>query len=243
MSNSTGSPGGRTGSVGDNGNTCTGCHVGTANTVSGWITTNVPPEGYTPGQTYTITATGTHPGVVKFGFELTVENSQGAKVGTLQLTEPTRTKFTNNNKAVTHTAAGNVPTGSTNTWTMNWVAPSGVSGNVGIYAAFNAANGNGNNTGDVIYKSSTFISLYTPPAVLVSIVPNQAEQGDTFLATITGSNTNFSGNPSVSMSYSQNGFETINASAVSVVSPTILQATFSIPGSSSPVFGMFTSIT
>jgi len=233
MSNSTGSPGGKSGSIGDNGSTCTDCHGGTATPMSGWITTNIPAEGYTPGQTYTITATGTHSGVVKFGFELTVENDEGDKVGTLQLTDPTRTKFTNANQAVTHTAAGNIPSGNSNSWSMNWVAPSGVDGQVGIYAAFNAANGNGNNTGDIIYKSSIFVSENVPPPVLVSMVPNQAEQGDSFQATITGSNTNFSGNPSVSLSFSNNGFEIVNASSVVVVNSSTLQAQFSLPSNAS----------
>ncbi|HOX76797.1 MAG TPA: T9SS type A sorting domain-containing protein [Bacteroidales bacterium] len=234
MSNNNGSPGGKSGSIGDGGATCTQCHTGgSATTVSGWITTNVPAEGYTPGQTYTITATGTHTGVVKFGFELTVESSTGAKVGTLQLTEPTRTKFTNANQAVTHTAAGNVPSGNTNSWTMNWVAPTGVQGNIGIYAAFNAANGNGNNSGDVIYKSSTFISQYVPPPTLVSIVPDEAEQGQTVQTTITGSNTQFSGSPSVSLSFSNNPNETISASNVVVVNATVIQAQFAVPGNAS----------
>lgn len=229
MSNSTGSPGGRSGSPGDNGNTCTGCHTGTVTSKFGWITTNIPAEGFTPGQIYTITATGTHNGVAKFGFELTVESSQGDKVGSLQLNEPTRTKFTNGGDAVTHTAAGNVPNGNSNSWTMKWVAPSNVSGNVGIYAAFNAANGNGNTSGDVIYKSSIFVSEYAPPPLIVSISPNQAEQGDSFLATITGSNTNFTGMPNVSLSYSSNPFEVIAGTGVVVVSPTVVQAQFSIP--------------
>jgi hypothetical protein len=234
MSNSTGSPGGKSGSIGDDGNTCTDCHGGSATTMPGWITTNVPAEGYTPGQTYIITATGTHPGVVKFGFELTVENSQGAKVGTLQLTDPTRTKFTNANQAITHTAAGNIPTGNTNSWSMNWVAPSNIQGNVGIYAAFNAANGNGNTGGDVIYKSSIFISQYTPPPVLVSIVPNQAEQGDSFNGTVFGENTGWSGTPSVYLSHINNPNETITGTNVSVVSPTEISADFDIPYPATP---------
>jgi hypothetical protein len=179
------------------------------------------------------TTEGTHSGVVKFGFELTVENSMGAKVGTLQISEPTRTKLTNANKAVTHTAAGNVPSGNSNSWTMNWVAPSNVQGNVGIYAAFNAANGNGNTSGDVIYKSSTFISEYTPPPALLSINPNQADQQETFVATITGSNTNFSGTPDVRLSFSSNGFEIITSTDVVVLSPTTLQAQFAIPATAS----------
>lgn len=236
LSNSTGSPGGKSGSIGDNGNTCVQCHTpGPVNTVTGWITTNVPPEGYTPGQTYLITATGTHTGVVKFGFELTVENSQGNKVGTLQLTEPTRTKFTNSNHAVTHTAAGNVPSGNTNTWTMNWVAPSNVSGNIGIYAAFNAANGNGNNQGDVIYKSSIFISKYVPPPTLVSIVPNSGNQGTFVSTTITGQNTSFSNPaPVVYLSLHSNPAESFSASNVVVVNSTTLQADFNIPYESTP---------
>lgn len=233
MSYHTGSPGGRTGSPGDNGNTCTGCHTGTANTTFGWITTNVPTSGFVGGQTYTITATGTHTGVVLFGFELTVEDAQGNKVGTLQLTDPVRTKFTNGGDAVTHTEDGITPTGNTNSWSMNWVAPTGVSGNIGIYAAFNAANGNGNNSGDVIYKSSIFISPYTPPPALTSINPDEADQGESFQATIIGSNTNFTGSPSVSLRYSQNPAEIINASSVTVVSGTQLLAQFSIPMSAS----------
>ena len=236
LSNSSGSVGGKSGSIGDDGHTCTDCHSGTATPMSNWISTNVPAEGYTPGQTYSITATGTHNGVVKFGFELTVEDSQGNKTGTLQITEPSRTKFTNSNHAVTHTTAGNVPFGNTNTWTMNWVAPSGIDGDIGIYAAFNAANGNGNNTGDVIYKSSIFISKFVPVPALTSIVPNAADQGDTVQVTITGSNTEFAGSPLVSISYSDNGFEIINATSVVVVNPTTIQAEFSIPADASVGF-------
>lgn len=236
MSYSAGSPGGRTGSPGDNGNTCTQCHTGSATTMMGWITTNVPPNGYTPGQTYTISATGTHSGVVKFGFELTVEDSQDNKVGTLQITDPTRTKLINNNKAVTHTSNGTTPTGNSSSWSMNWVAPFGVPGNIGIYAAFNAANGNGTTSGDVIYKSSLFILLAPPPPVLASIVPNQAEQGETFTATITGTNTQFSGSPDVSLSFSANHQEIIPADSVTVLSPTVIQAQFSILDDSSPGF-------
>lgn len=234
LSNSSGSPGGRTGSIGDNGNTCTGCHGGTATSKLGWITTNVPTAGYTPGQTYSITATGTHAGVVKFGFELTVEDSQGNKVGTLQLAEPTRTKFTNGNHAVTHTSSGTTPNGNSNSWTVNWVAPSNVSGNIGIYTAFNAANGNGNTSGDVIYKSSVFISQYVPQPNLLSIVPAQAEQGSNVSTTITAENTSFGGTtPVVSLTFPLSPSEIITATNVIVVNNTTISADFSIPANAS----------
>lgn len=154
MSYSSGSPGGKSGSPGDMGATCTDCHIGTANSVEDWITTDIPASGYEPGETYTLTLTGTHVGVGKFGFEVTAEDAQGAKVGTLALADPIQTKFTNSNNAVTHTSAGNTPSGDSKTWTVDWTAPESGTGNVTFYAAFNAANGNGNNTGDIIYKSS-----------------------------------------------------------------------------------------
>jgi plastocyanin len=74
-------------------------------------------------------------------------------------------------------------------------------------------------------------TVLTP--LLVSIVPDDAIQGDSFLATITGSNTNFNGSPAVSLSYSNNGFEIINASSVTVISPTVIHAQFIIPSSAS----------
>lgn len=152
---SNGSPGGRTGSPGDNLNNCTGCHSGTAQTASSWITTNIPASGYVAGETYTITATGTHTGVGKFGFELTAEDGSESKVGNFIITNSNQTKLVNQNNAVTHTSAGNTPSGNSKTWTMDWTAPDASTGAVTFYAAFNAADGNGGTAGDVIYLTST----------------------------------------------------------------------------------------
>ena len=161
LGNSGGSIGGKTGSIGDGGTSCTQCHSGVPQNATTWVTTNIPPTGYVPGQTYTITATGTHTGALKFGFELTAENSTGGKVGNFVITNATQTKLTNSNKAVTHTAGGNTPSGGTKTWSMNWTAPTPAVGPVKFSAAFNAANGNGNNTGDVIYLASTTVQAAT----------------------------------------------------------------------------------
>lgn len=185
----TGSPGGKTGSLGDGGNTCTDCHSGTSQPQTGWITSNIPAEGFTAGDTYTITATGTHVGVVKFGFELTAEDAFGAKVGTLIITEPARTQFTNANKAVTHTAAGNTPTGNSNTWTMNWTAPEPAPSLIKFNAAFNAANGNGANTGDQIYTSFITVNEFQLNPQLTGVEPNHAQQGFEGDLTISGQDT------------------------------------------------------
>jgi len=165
LANSTGSIGGKTGSPGDGGTTCSQCHIGNPVTTNNWITTNIPQTGYVPGQTYTITVTGTHTGVVKFGFELTAEDGSGNKTGTFVITNATQTQLTNGNKAVTHKSAGTTPTGNSKTWTVSWTAPAVSAGPVTFYAALNAANGNGQNTGDVIYKTSTTVQ----PATMVNV--------------------------------------------------------------------------
>ena len=150
----TGSPGGKTGSPGDGSANCTGCHSGIAQQASGWITSNIPAAGYMPGQTYTITATGTHTGVAKFGFEVTAEDASAAKKGTIIVTDEAQTQTANANKSITHTVNGTSPAGDSKSWSFDWTAPSTGTGTVTFYGAFNAANGDGNNTGDVIYITS-----------------------------------------------------------------------------------------
>lgn len=187
---SSGSPGGKSGSMGDGGSTCTQCHSGTAQPQAGWITTNIPAEGFMAGETYTIMASGTHSGVVKLGFELTAEDNTGAKVGTLTISEPTRTKLANANKAVTHTSSGTSPSGNSNSWTMEWTAPSSAPSEVIFYAAFNAANGNGSTSGDVIYTSSMAYNLYVPlNPQITGVEPGNAQQGYMGELNITGDET------------------------------------------------------
>lgn len=157
LSNSTGSPGGMTSSPGDNNLNCTQCHGGTALAQSGWISTNIPANGYIPGQTYTISTTLTHAGAGRYGFELTAENNAAMKVGTFALTNTTETKLTNAGKAVTHAFAGTTGAGGAKTWSFSWQAPAAGTGNVTFFAAYNAANGNGTTSGDVIYTSSLLV--------------------------------------------------------------------------------------
>jgi hypothetical protein len=98
---------------------------------------------------------GSHPGVVHFGFEATAEDVNGDKKGTLIITDAAQTKLVNANRAVTHTSGGITPFGNDKTWTFDWTAPDSGTGDITFYAAFNAANGNGSTSGDVIYLSST----------------------------------------------------------------------------------------
>ncbi|PLX03865.1 MAG: hypothetical protein C0595_05490 [Marinilabiliales bacterium] len=228
---STGSPGGKTGSTGDGGTTCTQCHSGTSIPQSNWITTDIPVDGYTAGETYTVTVTGTHTGVVKMGFEVTAENTSGTKKGTWTLTDATRTKFTNGNAAVTHTSAGNVPSGNTNTWSMDWTAPVAGTGDIKFNAAVNAANGNGNNTGDQIYTTVLTVSeAVSLNPEIVDVTPDNADQGWTGNVVIEGNETLWlNGVSTVVFKYSDNNTIVLTPSNFVVNSNTVITATFNIP--------------
>ena len=148
-----GAPAGYTGSPHD-GKTCyTGCHSGSAVTsVSGWITSNIPPTGYLPDSTYTITATASHPGINTYGFEISPQDSaSGTILGTLIATNTAQTALAGTGY-ITQTSGGTSGTGS-KTWSFEWTAPHKGSGNVTFYGAFNCANGNGKKSGDLIYTS------------------------------------------------------------------------------------------
>jgi hypothetical protein len=125
-----GSPGGYTGSPGD-GHNCSisNCHGGSASSVTGWITSNIPAEGYTPGSTYTITATATGSG--KKGFEISPQTVSGTLLGTL--TPGPGTELCNGSKAVTQSSS---VSGSSATWTFSWHAPAAGTGSVTFYGAF-----------------------------------------------------------------------------------------------------------
>lgn len=154
ISNPSGAPSGVANDPLSGSTTCTDCHAGTASNVSGWITSNIPAAGYTPGQTYTITGTVTSAGRVRFGFEMSPQSPTGVKLGTLIITSATTTKLVGSSKYVTHTTAGNSGT-SPKSWSFNWTAPAAGTGPVTFYGSFMGANNNGNESGDITYKTST----------------------------------------------------------------------------------------
>ena len=125
----TGAPAGYTGSPGD-GKNCTDCHTGTASTVSGWIISTIPSEGYVPGQTYQVTAINNITGSGKYGFEVSPQNASGSLLGTLAA--GANNQLVGNNKYVTHISASS----SLNQWTFSWTAPAAGTGDVTFYGAF-----------------------------------------------------------------------------------------------------------
>jgi len=152
--NAGGSHGAKTGSPADI-NNCTQCHSGSAQTAISWISTNIPSSGYIGGQTYTITVQGTHASVVRFGFELTAEDANNAKVGIFTITNTAETKLVNSSHAVTHTGNGITPDNdSIKAWSFDWTAPAIGTGTIKFYAALLAANGNMSTSGDITYLTS-----------------------------------------------------------------------------------------
>ena len=118
-----------TGSPGD-GSNCTSCHGGTASSVVGWITSNIPASGYVPGQTYQITATSgitTSSGL--YGFEVSPQSMSGALLGTL--TAGTANKLVGSGKYVTQSNAS-----SNKVWNFTWTAPAVGCGTITFYGAF-----------------------------------------------------------------------------------------------------------
>jgi len=160
-----GAPAGYTGSPGD-GQNCSksGCHNGTAATVSDWITSDIPPSGYTPGSTYNITVTVTGSG--NHGFEVSPQNTAGNLLGTL-IAGPGN-ELTGNGKYVTHSYSQN---GNPQSWNFQWVAPATGTGTVTFYGAF------------CVKKSQTKLSTLivnegAPFVVLATAVPSSLCAGE-----------------------------------------------------------------
>ena len=140
--------GARSGSPGDNGTTCTACHVPGANFgASAIITTNIPTEGYAVDTDYTVmvTATSSAPG---HGFQLTAERlSDDNKIGS----------FTGGSGTVTQDGGTRISHSNKNNteWTFTWRSPSTLQGQVRFYAAVNAVNNNGSNGGDQVVTAQS----------------------------------------------------------------------------------------
>lgn len=180
--NPSGAPAAAAGAPADGGlssGTCArgGCHSGSATEQAGLITSDIPGTGYVPGQTYTITASIAEANKVRFGFQVSPQSATGAQQGTLVVTNSTETKLVGT-KYITHKTAGNGGSGS-RSWNFNWVAPAAGTGSVTFYGALMAANNNGGDSGDNVYRSTLTVEEATGNSVNevnkkpeVSLFPN-----------------------------------------------------------------------
>ena len=158
-SNPTGAPAGCSSSPADANSTCakSGCHSGTASARDLMITSDVAPSGYIPGGIYTITVSITQAGISKWGFECSPQDGGGNVIGTLAITNSTETKLLSGTY-ITHKTAGTTGTTSgTKSWSFRWTAPVAGTGSVPFYASVMAANGNGNDAGDLVFKDTYMV--------------------------------------------------------------------------------------
>lgn len=187
-----GASAGYTGSPGDNKN-CTFCHNGTASNVQNWISSDVGPEGYIPGNTYNITVTVTGSG--NKGFEVSPQNMTGDLLGTL--IAGTGSKLVGSGKYVTHTSASS---SNPKVWTFQWTAPVAGTGDVTFYGAF-ALNKSVTKLSTTVIPENVFTGVTEIPVVNnLSIFPNPA---DPFLG--IGFETDISSRVSISIVNVSNG--------------------------------------
>ena len=204
---STGPNGRYTGAPGDNPNACTQCHTGAAlNSGKGSVRILFPGGGaYQPGATYRLRVAVRDPDQRRWGFQLTARlasNPAVEQAGNLQpVNDFTRAICQDGkNKPCTdanpiqfimHTSDGTrIGTPNGVDFEFDWTAPTAGAGQITFYAAGNAANGNGDNQGDLIYTSNLSVdeapvrpTLAVPPTAylvhhLVSDLPGWADRVD-----------------------------------------------------------------
>ncbi len=132
-----GSPNGCTGSPAD-GHTCAQaeCHKGTAVFKEGLIKSNIPADGYTPGASYTITATAIGGATSsRFGFQVSPQSPTGELLGTMTVINNAETKLTGKGKYITQKDMG-VTGRAYKSWSFKWTAPAAGKGKVTFYGCF-----------------------------------------------------------------------------------------------------------
>jgi len=174
---------GKSGAPGES--TCNeiGCHVGTGlNAGPGSVKINTEGSSYIPGVTQRVSVTISDSAPQRrWGFQLTVRRASDSKTragiltpldGTTQATCATATLFETRCTAdpvlqyIEHTLEGNIITapGAGNTFHFNWTPPATDVGNIIMYAAGNAANGNSLESGDRIYTTTLTLTPGATPA-------------------------------------------------------------------------------
>jgi len=171
----TGPEPGYTNAPNDLGN-CTACHdTSPANIGSGSVNITGEPIGgiYEPGKQYTLTITvqqGQPKGQL-FGFQMTALNQSNRRAGTLSsLNSETQVLSEigfGGRQYIEHKQQGTIPNAkNSHVWQVRWTAPDTDIGTVIFYISGNAANGNGENSGDFIYTNRFYADSVTTHVTL-----------------------------------------------------------------------------
>lgn len=151
---------GYTGSPGDSLKDCTACHGGFKTDVNGWITSNIPKEGYEGGKKYTIYVKNIEIGATRFGFEISPQDLKGKLMGKMVITDTVKTKLVGADKYITYTANG-IESIDSMTWSFDWIAPPAGSGDFVFYGGFNS-NYEGHKAGDQTFLSTLAVKENNP---------------------------------------------------------------------------------
>ncbi len=170
-------PTGRTGAPGEQTCASASCHNGTVNSGSGSVDISFSGGGvFEGGETYDVTVVVNDGSGSVFGFEMIALTDDGTSVGAFDANGSgiVAVRTVGSKEYVHHRSAP-----SSNTFEFKWTAPEENVGNVTFYACGNAANGNGNHIGDLVYTSSfssvfTDIETYTPEKLSLHTFPNPA---------------------------------------------------------------------
>ena len=130
--------------------------IGTGSVPTDTINLNSPTFKYTPGTLYHLTfKLNSFTGA--YGFQTVALDASNAKAGIMATTAGT----TQINTLSGLQYMGHKNANATKTWTFNWTAPASGTGPVSFYYAYNAANNDGDPTGDIIYKGVSTIQEST----------------------------------------------------------------------------------
>ncbi|MEN9511722.1 MAG: hypothetical protein RLZZ370_1541, partial [Bacteroidota bacterium] len=180
--NTSGPGGGYSGAPGENTCNTSGCHNGTLRTSGlkwskirfiGAFTGN----GYIPDSTYTITITYRESGRARYGFQITCLTAANDPAGTFTATNTRVQRATTSvagktREYIQHTNTGSSPVVSDSvSWSFNWKAPASNLGNLKFYVSLNAANNNGQSSGDSIYTKSFTLA----PSTLLPVADASAD--------------------------------------------------------------------
>lgn len=217
MTNNSGPGGGYTNAPGESNCTNSGCHSGTLNSGGSLsnlkLSTNFTGGGYIPDSTYIIKIEMSQSSISKWGFNFTaLRASNNDPAGDISITSNRTQRRTKSVSGKTRVYAEHTSTGTSSTtsnateWVFSWKAPSSNIGDIKFYVAVNAANGNGNTSGDLIYaKDFTASPSSLLPEAQASTKDTLICSGNTakFIGGGTNSPTTYSwtfpnGSPSVS---------------------------------------------
>jgi len=135
--------------------TCAACHAGTAlNGGGGTVEIRGLPKHYRGDSSYTIVVTIVQTEMIYAGFELSLRDSLGKRLGKLSTSNPA-VLVSSSEAGVQYAYHSRLGTThlypDTARWAVTWTAPDDPSGPAVLNVAINAANGDNSEFGDAIY--------------------------------------------------------------------------------------------